>query len=344
MRESLKSALYPPEPAAPRLKAVAIDDLDALEPDWRNLWRRTPTATPFQSPAWLIPWRREFAPGRLSVGAIFAEGQLVALFPFYAERASAGARLLPLGVSLSDYLDILVDPAWSAARRTLATFVGEAEWSSCSFEELPPGAIAASLPTPNNCGDLIERHSACPVITLRGGRDLAECVPARRRRQLRRAWAAAERLGEVRIERGEKDSERFLATLFALHEARWRERGESGVLADPKVRQFHQAALPRLAAVDLARCYVLKIGGKSVAAYYGLRDRDRAHAYLGGFDPSLEEASPGAILIGHAIAEAIDEGLSEFHFLRGRETYKYSWGATDRWNQRRLWTRRDDAQ
>jgi CelD/BcsL family acetyltransferase involved in cellulose biosynthesis len=344
MRELLKSALYPPEPAAPRLEAVAIDDLDALEPDWRDLWRRTPTTTPFQSPAWLIPWWREFAPGPLCAGAVFRDGRLVALFPFYAEQTAIGVRLLPLGVSLSDYLDILIDPGWPAAGRALAAFVQGGAWSSCCFVELPPDAGAALLPTPKNCDDHIERHSACPVIALRGERDLTGCVPARRRRQLRRARTAAERLGELRIERSETESERFLTTLFALHEARWRERGESGVLADPKVRRFHQAALPRLAAADLARCYTLTLNGRAVAVYYGLRDGARAYAYLGGFDPAFEEASPGAILIGHAIAEAIDEGAREFHFLRGREAYKYSWGATDRWNQRRLWTRRTHAQ
>ena len=85
-------------------------------------------------------------------------------------------------------------------------------------------------------------------------------------------------------------------------------------------------------------------GGALAGVYYGMQHAGRAYAYLGGFDPAFEEASPGAILIGHAIAEAIGEGAGEFHFLRGREAYKYSWGAADRWNQRRLWTRRAHAQ
>ena len=328
------------------LSIRAIDDIDALaalEPAWWDLWRRSPTATPFQSPAWLIAWRRVFAPGPLRVGAVFDGGQLVALFPFYEEGSAAGSRLMPLGISLSDYLDILADPARSDTLQSLAAFIEGTPWRCCCFEELPPLAIAASLPLPSGCSDLVERHSACPVLVLRGGRDLVGCAPARRRRQLRRARAAAARLGEVRIERADQDSERFLSIAFSLHAARWRERGESGVLADEQVRRFHRAALPRLAAAGLARCYLLAIGGRVVAAYYGFLDRGRAFAYLGGFAPAFEEASPGAILIGHAIGEAIDEGAREFHFLRGRETYKYSWGATDRWNQRRLWTRRNGA-
>lgn len=61
-----------------------------------------------------------------------------------------------------------------------------------------------------------------------------------------------------------------------------------------------------------------------MAAYYGFLGRGRAYAYLGGFNLAFEEASSGAILIGHAGGEAIDEGAREFHFLCGREAYKYS--------------------
>jgi len=35
-------------------------------------------------------------------------------------------------------------------------------------------------------------------------------------------------------------------------------------------------------------------------------------------------------MIGHAIEEAVRAGASEFDFLRGKEAYKYKWGAKDR--------------
>jgi CelD/BcsL family acetyltransferase involved in cellulose biosynthesis len=40
------------------------------------------------------------------------------------------------------------------------------------------------------------------------------------------------------------------------------------------------------------------------------------------------------VLIGHAIEEAAQQGAREFHFLRGREPYKYEWGGRDCWNLR----------
>jgi CelD/BcsL family acetyltransferase involved in cellulose biosynthesis len=141
------------------------------------------------------------------------------------------------------------------------------------------------------------------------------------------------------IEAVSGDTDEFLDHLFRLHGARWAEHGEAGIVRDQSVRDFHREALAALSSSGLARCYRIRIGGSIAGAYYGMCDGRRAYAYLGGFDPAFSEESPGSILIGHAIAEAIREGAKEFHFLRGREAYKYSWGATDRWNRRRSFRR-----
>jgi CelD/BcsL family acetyltransferase involved in cellulose biosynthesis len=68
---------------------------------------------------------------------------------------------------------------------------------------------------------------------------------------------------------------------------------------------------------------------------YGLHRGCESYAYLSGFDPERGHESPGTLLLAHSIETAIAEGATSFHFLRGREAYKYSWGAADRWNCRR---------
>jgi CelD/BcsL family acetyltransferase involved in cellulose biosynthesis len=64
--------------------------------------------------------------------------------------------------------------------------------------------------------------------------------------------------------------------------------------------------------------------------FYGFADRSRAYAYIGGFDPAVPHPGLGAMMVGHAIRRALGDGLREFDFLRGREPYKYAWGAVDR--------------
>lgn len=314
----------------------------ALEAEWWELWRRVAAATPFQSPAWLIPWWRCFHPGELFVVTVRAAGRLVGLAPFYVEEGTR--RLLPLGISVSDHLDVLVAPGCEAlAGQALVTEAERAGdiWDEWSLEELAPDALAWGLPTPAGCEDVSAAQSVCPVLDFPIGADnIWRFVPTRQRRDTNLARNRAARQGEVRIEPMEAaDAPGFLDTLFRLHGARWQSRGEAGVLAHDRVQDFQRAAVPRLAAAGLTRCFVLRIAGAAAAAHYGLTHRQRACAYLTGFDPDFAFESPGVILMAHAVEQAFDEGGRAFHFLRGPEPYKYAWGASDRWNKRRSFRR-----
>jgi CelD/BcsL family acetyltransferase involved in cellulose biosynthesis len=117
--------------------------LEAIEPAWWELWRRARTATPFQSPAWLIPWWRHFAPGELTTAAAWRDGRLIGLAPFYREDGALGRRLLPLGISVSDYLDVLLDDGEAEAAAALVAALDRAPaWDSLECEELAPDAAA----------------------------------------------------------------------------------------------------------------------------------------------------------------------------------------------------------
>ncbi|RWK57610.1 GNAT family N-acetyltransferase [Mesorhizobium sp.] len=324
------------------LRSEIIDDpaaLAALAPRWRELWAHSRTATPFQSPAWLVPWWRAFAPGELATIAVWRGDDLVGLAPLYLEHATSGSRLLPVGISLSDYLDVLCLPGIEAAvAAVIADRVVAIDWSQWILPDLPAGAAGLTIAHPALEAVQLVDHAACPVLSIAGDDALAVCVPARRRRQLRRAHNAARRRGRVSIIPAQADLKAFFDHLIRLHRARWAGRGD-GVLADPVAEEFHRQALPMLAEQGLVRCWLVAIDDAVVGAYYGFHYRHRAYAYLGGFDPDYAEESPGAILIGHAIAEAAREGAREFDFLRGQESYKYGWGAVDQWTMRKVWTR-----
>ncbi|HEV7138989.1 MAG TPA: GNAT family N-acetyltransferase [Steroidobacteraceae bacterium] len=312
------------------------DELAALQPQWWELWRRA-AARPFLSPAWLLPWWQVFRPGELRSIAVMDGARLIALAPLYCDRG----RLLPLGIALSDYLDVLVDPADPRALPGLARGVRELpDWNECSLEELPPAAAALDLPAPDGCGDGAEAQSACPVLALpRSAERLCEAVPAGKLRKLRMARHRADRCGGLALQCvGGDGIGEFLHELTRLHRARWGEKGGSGALRGELVEEFLARATPQLHAAGLGRLFLLRLGGTCAGAYYGLSDGRRAYAWLGGFDPRFAYESPGTLLIAHAIEAAVAEGCGEFHFLRGRERYKYEWGAVDRWSVRRvLW-------
>ena len=297
----------------PQIRIIREEqDLAALEPQWWELWRRA-AAPPFVSPAWLLPWWQVFHPGELHSDAVCDGRRLIALAALYCDRG----RLLPIGIALSDYLDVLADSAEAGALPALA------------------------MPAPVGCGDGARPQSACPVLALPRSIDrLGATIPAERLRKLRMARYRAERRGGFAVENvGVEGLGRFLRELTRLHRARWQEKGGSDALRGGLVEDFLAAATPQLLAGGLGRLLLLHLDGRCAGAYYGLSDGRRAYAWLGGFDPEFAFESPGTLLIAHAIECAVGEGCAEFHFLRGRERYKYDWGAVDRWSLRRLISR-----
>lgn len=316
--------------------------LVALAEDWWDLWRRSPAATPFQSPAWVIPWWRAFAPGELFTVAAWKGRSMVGLAPFYRE----GRRLLPLGISLSDYLDVLLDSdARGAAGGAIVDHYSELapHWDEWELAELHPGAAALALPCPRGCEETAGPDSPCPVLALahRAGPPTG-MFPRRIHRRLSNALNRAARRGGAISERiGPESAEHGFRELVRLHEARWHKRGQPGLFSDPRTVAFHNLALGPLARHGLLRFYLLRISDRVASAYYGLAHRLHTYAYMMSFDPELGHECPGTILLGDVVKEAIGEGMQELHFLRGEEPYKLEWGAEVRWNRRRVFRRTD---
>jgi CelD/BcsL family acetyltransferase involved in cellulose biosynthesis len=158
-------------------------------------------------------------------------------------------------------------------------------------------------------------------------------IPSGIRRKLRMSRHRAERAGGWAMEiAGPETVQPFLAELVRLHQARWTAREEQGVLADARVLAFWREAAPLLLQGGLLRLTRLRVGGEGAAAIMALLAPGRIFFYLSGFDDAQVFVSPGTLLLGAMLEQAIEEGRAEAHFLRGRERYKYAWGGVDRFN------------
>ena len=323
--------------------------LEQLQPAWSALWACCPTATPFQSPEWLIPWWRHIGEGQLWALACRSEGRLVGLAPLYIYRKPGASlrEVFLVGIATTDYLDALFAPGFASAGAA-AVFAHLAtacqRWDVCDLQPLRPTSPLLRAALPAGWQEDLTVQDACPVLTLPATlADLPGCLPPRLCKYLRYAWRRAEKLGPVRVESANQDTvDELFAALLRLHSARWACRGEAGVLAPSVVRQAHRETIPALLARGLLRLYGLRLADRLVASFYGFTHatagKKRAYFYLGGFDPALAPLSPGLLVLDYAVRAAIREGAAEFDFLRGREAYKYRWGAQDHpVYRRRLW-------
>lgn len=312
---------------------LVLDDaaLHSLQPEWDALWRRVPGASPFGHPGWLLPWWRQFGTGQPRVACIHQGGRLAGILPLYVLDEGT-PRLLPIGAGTSDHLDALLEPG-VLVNALLHPLL--AEGHPCDLIEMPPGAALLGLSAPSDWRATWREDSPCPVLALPGTAEaLSEAVPARTLRKLRMNRNRAERAGGALIETATADTlAPLIAELTRLHQARWTDAGEAGAFADPRVAGHLAEAAPALLAAGLLRLQAVRLDGEVAAAALALLAPGRILFYLSGYDAARAFESPGTLLLGAMLEEAVREGRREADFLRGGETYKYAWGATDRRNR-----------
>ena len=66
-----------------------------------------------------------------------------------------------------------------------------------------------------------------------------------------------------------------------------------------------------------------------MAAWYGLRFGGADWYYQLGRDPAFDRESVGFVLLAHTIREAVADGMGEYRFGRGGESYKYRFATDD---------------
>ncbi|WP_437783454.1 GNAT family N-acetyltransferase [Sorangium sp. So ce1097] len=315
-------------------------ELEALREPWDALWQRCPTASTFQRPEWLIPWCRELGPEEVLV-LVFrspSEHGLVGLAPL-AIHSYRGERLVALlGAGISDYNDVLAAPGYerAVAAAVLAHLCDRADdWDVADLHDLRGSSPLLAAPAPAGWSDEIEKLEACPMVTIPEGAGPDDLFSPGMRARVSRARKRLAKAGALRVDVADAASvDELLDALFANHRARWISRGEGGVL-DEALRPFHRAAAAGLCARGALRLFGLRLDGRVIASLYGLAERDGLASYITGFDPELAWYSPGLVMLASAIEHAAREGARTVDFLRGREPYKYEWGAVDRWTYRR---------
>jgi CelD/BcsL family acetyltransferase involved in cellulose biosynthesis len=315
--------------------------LNALVPAWAALCDRCPSSSPFERPEWLLSWIAVFGAGRgLRVLTIERAGGLAAVVPLMEERDGDGIRLGFIGSGISDYHDAVLADDGADLRGAVWRALLEGDWSSCVLERLrEESPLVGPMPEPfgsQAVGSIDSQQSEdvpCPVLMFSpGARSAADVLPAGFARRLAGARRRIERYHRpaLRVPRSAADAEELFDGLCALHAARWKLRGAAGVLADETVQRFHRAVIRAMWPAGLVRIVGLELRGVLSSVVYGFATHGRMSFYLGAFRPEQASLSPGNLLIAFAIERALAERLGQFDFLRGREGYKYRFGAVDR--------------
>lgn len=323
-------------PLLPTTRVELVRDPEGaslLAREWDDLFTRCPDATPFQRPEWLLAWMHAFRPAQPVIVLVRREGVLVGLAPFYLQTGPE-MRLAPLGNAISDYYDWLIDPVdWAETLQCICRALHQIDvpWQLLDLTDLPDASLlvkgeASCLET-----STVLPHDVCPALTLPYPRgELHDNIPLSQWRSLKTARNRSLRAARCRIVQATSSNcLEMLEALFLLHGKRWSSHGQPGVLASRDVQAFHRRAAPVLMKKGLIRLFGLQAEQRWAAILYVLSGKQTLYLYSQGFDPDFAELSPGTQVVAAAVEAALLEGRTRLDFLRGREPYKYAWGAQD---------------
>ena len=311
-----------------------IESLKLLRPEWDALWQRCPNATPFQRPEWLLPWVEVFQPPEIWALEVRRDKQLVGLAPLFINHWAPEPVVSTLGAYTSDYLDWLIEPG-SPSRivQSILDYMHADALAADGLElsNVPRGSHLLRSEFLSRWEFEVTPDEACPVLRLpKTTEDLKTIVQNGQFRNLQKARRRAERVGQVQVEVATHHTlDELLEGLMRLHQARWTQVRMPGGLANDAAQEFHYRAARGLLDRGVLRLYGLRLGGVLIGVMYTLAERNVLYCYLQGFDPDYAEFSPGVQMIGAVVEDGVREAKQAVDFLRGREPYKYAWGAQD---------------
>lgn len=304
-------------------------ELEAFRPEWEALWSEDPNATPFQHPAWLLPWWHQFGQDDPRAVVVRRGGRPLAFLPFYiyTEPDSGKRRLLMIGASTTDYLDGVFAPDCSleGVSEAVEFLCERGGWDTMNVAQIRPHSLLAHAMLSTSArrfhGERCWRIPAARIPDL----------PVKLRHNIMYYRNRAARRGTLDFRMADASNwPDFFNVLTQQHTAHWRERGSDGVLASARAQAWHREAIPHLRKSGLLRLCALQLDGVDIAVAYSLADgAARGHRaeyfYIHTYSLDHAELSPGTLLLAFAMEQAADEGIEALDLLRGDEPYKQLW-------------------
>lgn len=314
---------------------------DELRDDWKRLFERS-DVSPFLSWEWLSTWFKWFGANKKPfILKAFRGEELIGLLPlYYQEKRILGLRLKRLGfigeeVGGADYLDLI---ARSEDKTEILAAIfdflkGEKFFDLIALENLGKNSSTVALLEKFNRAETektlrydVSTTAICPQIKL--GIDWnSQLDQMPRAREFKRKLRKLEKMEgfQFRTTTSAAESEQAFERFIDFHEKRWQKKGGSEVTSHPQLLNFHRDVVGKMANAGLLRFEEIWIEGECRASVYGLEKNGVFYLYNTGFNQEWWKLSPGFVLIGHSIEQAIARGIEVYDFLRGDETYKFDW-------------------
>lgn len=289
---------------------------------------------------WQSAWWASYSPGELWVLAVYTdENVLVGIAPWFIETQASGERVVrSVGcVEVTDYLSVIVH-----VDHTVEVYTAIADYLQShtdQFDVLSLCNIPSTSELLKGFREILEARDVsvevvlqevCPVITLPDTfPEYVQNLDKKQRHELRRKMRKIDGLGadvSWYIVGKDDDLEAEMRNFLALMRSASEEKGV--FLDDPQNVVFFERVVPLMQQNGWLQLSFIKLQDEYAAAYLSFSYNNRLLVYNSGLDATVGGTlSPGIVLLGYLIRDAIAARYTHFDFLRGDEEYKYQMGA-----------------
>jgi CelD/BcsL family acetyltransferase involved in cellulose biosynthesis len=328
-------------------RVSALERFDALRSEYEAVYVADPHASVFLSWDWLRGWFT-FAPYPWMVlAAKTDDGAPPSAFLPLILRGPQWLRLRPIrqllmgGRPLAWYTGFVCCPSDEAhALAAFAHYVDRClEWDQFALEYVVDPRLKTFLDRFDRTRFAIASHESWPSLgiplpsTWEGY--LAECMGPKSRETLRHDTRHIEQHSGLRCMQAQPDTlDRALDALLELWQWRWGPKRHAS---------WERRILRHCFENDRLWLSVLWDGALPVAAVAAIIDRTKqtCHSYMTGYDSRYAALSPGTVVFGYQIRQAIEQGFRTYDFLLGADPYKLALGAKQRSSRSAVITRRN---
>jgi CelD/BcsL family acetyltransferase involved in cellulose biosynthesis len=332
------------------MKVECIKDPESLEElrdKWNELLFSTEQDCIFFTHEWISSWWKCFS-GDNSLEILILKdkgGGLAGIAPFMTKGGLDKSSPYNKGRTLrfiasqevSDYCDVITHK--ERREEFYENLLDYLKTNYPDVEKIELMNIKSSSPTLSFLPRLAPEHgysSTCtetevaPLLALPSSyEDYMKGLSKKNRHELRRKLRRMESLEGVKITKitDAKELQSSLVAFINLHkegsplkEKFWGKKGMS---------DFFQEVASRFSFQKWVELNFLHHEDRIMAALINFSYSDQVYFYNVAFSKDFARYSPGLFLFNHCIKQAISEGKRKVDFLRGREKYKYYFGAED---------------
>lgn len=328
-----------------KIEELTFEEFLDTKNEWDDAIQRSGDNNIFLTWEWLSTWWKHFGAERIfSLITVREHDKIIAAAPLMSSKYKlAGLKLTKMefvGTPAADYQSFLLTDRRAECARSMLDYAAHngLPWDCIEFEDVAQDSetyAALKACSTKNLKFQERNLNICPYITLPNTfEDYLQGLGSNWRRNLRR-WEKkmkADFKVNFYIHKDTETLDKAMRKFFYLHQIKWQSENNPGAFANPRFREFHLEVARRFAEKGWLNLCFLTLNDIPVSAIYAFKYQNKMFNYLTGFEPKYSDYRVGHLLFMYSIKDSIKNGLREFDFMRGDESYKQQWNTLIRNN------------